>query len=822
MKERKERKYDICAASVDYDSCMAHNNPQNSFLQKRQAFVNDYTIDAGINPLISDIKAQKASIDQKATRYAKRFKDELKLAQQGYEQAEENLNNSQKAVENAEFQLGTNRFTHETHTSQGMFNITASTAILSAERTLKEAKKNEEAAQKALKAAKLLLETAKEKAAKATEIEKNTIETKSTLFIGSNRQSLQAELDNFIKPARGDDVKSVMGSAYPVFESLAKATDARLDKYILADTYSNQPDGTTFQRILDSKIDEEITSTSALSREKQEKLKEKLKGKDQPEWIHDDTKFTILYAQMHRLASQNPNKDIVYDFYDDDSDILKFLNQTFEKHPYLIPHNLTLRLKQHTGYPLGADQNGNPTYIKTTGELFGLGPIDHHYPESLKQMVRISDKMIDAAEPGYDITSQGTYKTGKELLTAISGKTLTKSGIEFITSQPWRPDIPSREGLARLIFEIKNLETKFSELMKNPNALSKEVIEDMTTKFDTLIKSVIEEAYVLDKILDKKLDTPQANYKEIEKSIDALRGGIKHMDTFIEKGIKPLSEGIARSQDSKKDKKAIENLANVVKNARDTCKAQLRELSIPEKFIKAAGNFFKNLAESVMSIIPKEKEPLSFRGYQVKSRSTASDFVRSTIEVPIKPLPKVFFLGPKMSGKTALINALENKEFTIGYEKGLGHEQKNITAPNNNAVRVFDVSENSKTYSASDLRKENADAIFFVLDAKNVLDKPQVSLQQLQEYNEWAKQNAPKDTPIQLIITKTDKLTSDETQKTMLKAQEIAQKVGIDPNSVIYSSAKNKDGISKVREALDNATSAQAEEKLSTSIQPRH
>jgi len=88
MKERKEvKKAVIYAVSVDYDSCIAHNNSQNSFLKKRQAFVNDPTIDAGINPLINDIKAQKTIIDEKATRYAKRFKNELEIAEQGYKKS---------------------------------------------------------------------------------------------------------------------------------------------------------------------------------------------------------------------------------------------------------------------------------------------------------------------------------------------------------------------------------------------------------------------------------------------------------------------------------------------------------------------------------------------------------------------------------------------------------------------------------------------------------------------------------------------------------------------------------------------------------------
>ncbi len=35
------------------------------------------------------------------------------------------------------------------------------------------------------------------------------------------------------------------------------------------------------------------------------------------DWLFDETKATIIYAQMHKIANENPNEEIVFDFYDD-------------------------------------------------------------------------------------------------------------------------------------------------------------------------------------------------------------------------------------------------------------------------------------------------------------------------------------------------------------------------------------------------------------------------------------------------------------------------------------------------------------------------
>lgn len=173
-------------------------------------------------------------------------------------------------------------------------------------------------------------------------LENKAFDTKYT-FVGSNRQSLSIDLMN----------RPFKGSCFPAIKKISDFLGILLDKLLLADIYGDLPDGTSFDRAMDKDY----------------------KG-DHSEWIFDETKATIIYAQIHKIAALHPNDEIILDFYDDKrQDILEKLNSFYSKYPDLIPLNVTLRLHHYAG--------GDVTLVNS---IKGTGFIDSDYRQTVKDM----------------------------------------------------------------------------------------------------------------------------------------------------------------------------------------------------------------------------------------------------------------------------------------------------------------------------------------------------------------------------------------------------------------------------------------------------
>lgn len=180
--------------------------------------------------------------------------------------------------------------------------------------------------------------------------------SKTYSIVGSNRQSLRIDENN----SRGK------GSCFPALQQVSAYLGTVLNKLLLADIYGNLPAGTSFNQALQG-----MTSHD-------------LGVKD---WIFDESKATILYAQMHHFANLHPNEEIVFDFYDDRGlgkrghvyDILEQLRDFYIKSPHLIPSNVTLRLSHYAG--------GDVTAIATVkGADKGAGFINSKYRETVQEM----------------------------------------------------------------------------------------------------------------------------------------------------------------------------------------------------------------------------------------------------------------------------------------------------------------------------------------------------------------------------------------------------------------------------------------------------
>lgn len=166
--------------------------------------------------------------------------------------------------------------------------------------------------------------------------------SKAYTFVGSNRQS------NAIDYMNGMARHGI--SCFPVMKDVSDYLGTTLDTFLLADVFGDLPEGTSYARVIDKSY----------------------QGKHS-DFVFDETKVTILYAQMHKIANENPNEPIVFDFYDDRDDILIGLQYFFAQHPDLMPSNIEMRLHQYDG-----------SSVKLFAEIKGVGFIDKNYRQTVK------------------------------------------------------------------------------------------------------------------------------------------------------------------------------------------------------------------------------------------------------------------------------------------------------------------------------------------------------------------------------------------------------------------------------------------------------
>ncbi|QGO66149.1 hypothetical protein Psal073_01097 [Piscirickettsia salmonis] len=149
----------------------------------------------------------------------------------------------------------------------------------------------------------------------------------STVFLGSDRQDYKKERDNSAGPNREGQY------CYPLISDFAKKIGAEFDPLLMADIYNNLPLGESFRQALQDYHTPE-------------------KHDQDPHTQPDSSKLTLLYAQMHKAATENPDDIVTYEFYDDRKDILLSLQEIFESDPHMIPKNITLYLNHYDGVNL--------------------------------------------------------------------------------------------------------------------------------------------------------------------------------------------------------------------------------------------------------------------------------------------------------------------------------------------------------------------------------------------------------------------------------------------------------------------------------------
>ena len=185
------------------------------------------------------------------------------------------------------------------------------------------------------------------------------------IMSGTARQS--HEIEKFNEYARGwfggePDYSRRTGLAAPMLKaicdeiSLTAKHNCVLDPVLMSDIYGGRKAGHNYGNIINTAY-------------------EGLHDKS----VSDEYKITLLYMQIHKVASENPDAEIDFNFYDDRDDILDKLDNKFFKYPNLLPKNIVLHLNRYNGVDLTAISrfDSEPRIIK------GEGLIDKHYRKTI-------------------------------------------------------------------------------------------------------------------------------------------------------------------------------------------------------------------------------------------------------------------------------------------------------------------------------------------------------------------------------------------------------------------------------------------------------
>ncbi|KTD45534.1 Dot/Icm T4SS effector [Legionella rubrilucens] len=165
------------------------------------------------------------------------------------------------------------------------------------------------------------------------------------LLVGSNRQNPHIDFKN------GTGTEYPPGSVFPRMEAFADQVGGTFNPFLLTDLETAKPDiGSTYRRFKEKDYLQENGSYKDKVDPRQLESDGFSLQKD------DESKVSLLYAQMQLAAMNHPHDVIEFNFYDDRKDIAEPLFTFFQKNPELIPKNVTLNVIGYSGPALTREQ----------------------------------------------------------------------------------------------------------------------------------------------------------------------------------------------------------------------------------------------------------------------------------------------------------------------------------------------------------------------------------------------------------------------------------------------------------------------------------
>ena len=214
-------------------------------------------------------------------------------------------------------------------------------------------------------------------------------------MVGSLRQCIANDRQNARRLNKGSAFPALSAFAEKCAEILlAKESTVliEVDPYLLADSYCDKESGTTYklEEAKEWEVDQNQCTGKNLQ-DAQDIADQALNDEeDQTGFFIDASKLAILYAQMHKIATDHPEAKILFDFYDDlgpssgQYDLATPLVDIFTRYPVLVPPNVTLHIYEYAGSVRDIKR------VSPNGGLTGKNSeIDANYGHNIKVLTNL-------------------------------------------------------------------------------------------------------------------------------------------------------------------------------------------------------------------------------------------------------------------------------------------------------------------------------------------------------------------------------------------------------------------------------------------------
>jgi len=215
-------------------------------------------------------------------------------------------------------------------------------------------------------------------------------------MVGSSRQDPMTDLNACMQMNARGSLASVTGSCFYEMQQFVEKIKAELqgsrtivslDLFLTADSYHNKKPGETFLECMSYgeaflwAIEHDKKEVGPVRTENYHRVANDIKEKRLERLFTDKTKFSLLYAQMHKMALTHVDANMDFHFYDDRPDILNVLQYAYQNSPELIPSNLKLYLHCYAMDPSLRTGGSKQAMI---AKIQGAGKVDHTYGDSIK------------------------------------------------------------------------------------------------------------------------------------------------------------------------------------------------------------------------------------------------------------------------------------------------------------------------------------------------------------------------------------------------------------------------------------------------------
>jgi hypothetical protein len=212
-----------------------------------------------------------------------------------------------------------------------------------------------------------------------------------TVICGSNRTSPQIECGNKLRNNNGFAAPAFVKLVQEINES-KPSIPVTHDKFLLCDAFDDKKDGHYCELICQK--DQELKKLLSTD---QKEFKQTLQAflENAADCFFDKSKVILLYAQMHRAALTYSGSQVIFEFIDDNSDILYDLYDFFNKNKNLIPRTVKLKLTWYENREEDyiRDQNNNPCVYRhehflqeIVEDIQGTGLTNTNYKQAIKDL----------------------------------------------------------------------------------------------------------------------------------------------------------------------------------------------------------------------------------------------------------------------------------------------------------------------------------------------------------------------------------------------------------------------------------------------------